>query len=197
MKKTKDKRLFNFFKSKKFNEKEYENDKNSLIQVFNEAGYRDARIIKDSIYYTADNKINIDFEFEQGKKYYFRNITWTGNSIYSAEQLNNVLMINQGDIYDVVTMEKRLFGDPKQQNMDVRRLYTDNGYLFFNLMPIELNIENDSVDVEMRIMEGKQATFNNIVINGNSITNEKIARRAVFTRPGYLYSQSDFERSIR
>ena len=186
-----------FFKSKKFNEKEYENDKNSLIQVFNEAGYRDARIIKDSIYYTADNKINIDFEFEQGKKYYFRNITWTGNSIYSAEQLNNVLMINQGDIYDVVTMEKRLFGDPKQQNMDVRRLYTDNGYLFFNLMPIELNIENDSVDVEMRIMEGKQATFNNIVINGNSITNEKIARRAVFTRPGYLYIQSDFERSIR
>ena len=106
-------------------------------------------------------------------------------------------MSKKGDIYDVVTMEKRLFCDPKQQNMDVRRLYTDNGYLFFNLMPIELNIENDSVDVEMRIMEGKQATFNNIVINGNSITNEKIARRAVFTRPGYLYSQSDFERSIR
>ncbi len=197
MKKTKDKRLVNFFKSKKFNEKEYENDKNALIQVFNEAGYRDARIISDSIYYTSDDRIGIDFKFDQGKKYYFRNISWTGNSIYSAEQLNNVLMIGKGDVYDVVTMEKRLFGDPKQQNMDVRRLYTDNGYLFFNLMPVELTIEGDSVDVEMRIMEGKQATFNNVVINGNTITNEKIARRALFTRPGYLYSQSDFERSIR
>lgn len=197
MKKTKDKRLINFFKSKKFNEKEYDNDKSALIQVFNEAGYRDARILTDSIHYTTDDRINIDFKFDQGKKYYFRDITWTGNSIYSAEQLNNILMINKGDVYDVVTMEKRLFGDPKQQNMDVRRMYTDNGYLFFNLMPVELTIEGDSVDVEMRIMEGKQATFNNVVINGNTITNEKIARRALFTRPGYLFSQSDFERSIR
>lgn len=197
MKKTKDMRFKNFLKSKKFNEKEYDNDKNSMISVFNEAGYRDAKIIKDSMYYIADNRVAIDFAVEEGKKYYFRNINWTGNSVYSAEQLNSVLMINKGDVYDVVTMEKRLFGDPKQQHLDVRKMYTDNGYLFFNLMPVELNIEGDSVDVEMRIFEGKPATFNNIIINGNNITNEKIARRALFTRPGYLFSQSDFERSLR
>lgn len=197
MKKTKDMRLFNFFKSKKFNEKEYEADKTSMIQVFNEVGYRDARIEKDSIYYISDDRIGINFKIDQGKQYFFRDITWTGNSIYSVEQLNRVLMLKKGDIYDVVTMDKRLHGDPKQQNPDVRRMYTDNGYLFFNIMPVELNIDGDSVDVEIRMSEGKQATFNNVIINGNTITNEKIARRAVFTRPGYLYSQSNFERSAR
>ena len=197
MKKTKDKRLVNFFRSKKFNEKEYKNDKNSLIEVFNEAGYRDALVVSDSISYTPENRMVLDIFFDQGKRYYFRDITWTGNSIYSKEQLDNVLMIKKGDIYDVVTMDKRLQGDPKQQYMDVRKMYTDNGYLFFNVTPVELAIDGDSVDVEMRIMEGKPATFNNIVINGNTITSERVARRAVYTRPGYLYSQSDFERSIR
>ena len=197
MKKTKDRHWKNFLKSKKFNEKEYENDKNAMISVFNEAGYRDAKIVKDSIYYLTDDRMAIDFKIDEGKKYYFRNITWTGNSIYSAEQLNSVLMIQKGDIYDVVTMEKRLYGDPKQQHMDIRKMYTDNGYLFFNIMPVEVNIEGDSVDVEMRMFEGKPATFSNIIINGNTITNEKIARRALFTRPGYLYSQSDMERSLR
>ena len=197
MKKTKDRHWKNFLKSKKFNEKEYENDKNAMISVFNEAGYRDAKIVKDSIYYLTDDRMAIDFKIDEGKKYYFRNITWTGNSIYTAEQLNSVLMIQKGDIYDVVTMEKRLYGDPKQQHMDVRKMYTDNGYLFFNIMPVEVNIEGDSVDVEMRMFEGKPATFSNIIINGNTITNEKVARRALFTRPGYLYSQSDMERSLR
>ena len=197
MKKTKDKRLVNFFRSKKFNEKEYKNDKEALISVFNEAGFRDALVLSDSISYTPDNRMVLDIFFDQGKRYYFRDITWTGNSIYTKEQLNGILMIKKGDIYDVVTMDKRLQGDPKQQNMDVRKMYTDNGYLFFNVTPVELTIDGDSVDVEMRIMEGKPATFNNIVINGNTITSEKVARRAVYTRPGYLYSQSDFERSIR
>ena len=197
MKKTKDRHWKNFLKSKKFNEKEYENDKNAMISVFNEAGYRDAKILKDSIYYLSDDRMAIDFKIDEGKRYYFRNITWTGNSIYSAEQLNSVLMIQKGDIYDVVTMEKRLYGDPKQQHMDVRKMYTDNGYLFFNIMPVEVNIEGDSVDVEMRMFEGKPATFSNIIINGNTITNEKIARRSLFTRPGYLYSQTDMERSLR
>lgn len=197
MKKTRDMRIKNFFKSKKFNEKEYDTDKNSMISAFNERGYRDARIIKDSIHYISDNRLQIDFAFEKGQKYYFRNITWTGNSVYSSDQLNNVLRIKKGDIYDVVTMDKRLYGDPKQQDYDIRKMYTDNGYLFFNISPVEVNIEGDSVDVEMRIIEGKQATFNNIIINGNTITNEKLVRRAVFTRPGYLFSQSDFERSVR
>ncbi len=197
MKKTKDKRIVNFFRSKKFNEKEYKNDRNALIEVFNEAGYRDALVVRDSISYTPENKMVLDIYFDQGKKYYFRDITWTGNSVYTTDQLNSVLMINKGDVYDVVTMDKRLQGDPKQQHMDVRKMYTDNGYLFFNITPVELAIDGDSVDVEMRIMEGKPATFNNIVINGNSITSEKVARRAVYTRPGYLYSQTEFERSMR
>ena len=197
MKKTKDMRILNFFSSKKFNEKEYDNDKRSLISAFNESGYRDARILKDTIYYIAPNRLQIDFDIDEGKQYYFRNITWTGNSVYSTEDLNNILMIKKGDVYDVVTMEKRLFGGGKQNEYDISKLYRDNGYLFFSIQPVELNVEGDSVDVEMRIVEGKPATLNNIIINGNDLTNERVVRRQIFTRPGYLFSQTDFERSIR
>ena len=197
MKKTRDARLQNFFSSKKFQEKEYENDKRSLLTAFNEAGFRDARIVKDTMYYIEPNKLQIDFEIDEGKRYYFRDITWTGNSVYSSENLNEVLKIGKGDVYDVVTMQKRLFGGGKQSEYDVSKLYRDNGYLFFNLQPVEMTVEGDSVDVEMRISEGKPATLNNIVINGNDLTNERVIRRQVFTRPGYLFSQSDFERSIR
>ncbi len=197
MKKTRDKRLQNFFSSKKFQEKEYENDKRQLLTVFNEAGFRDARIVKDTMYYVEPNRLQIDFDIDEGKRYYFRDITWTGNSVYDSDVLNSVLMINKGDIYDVVTMEKRLFGGGKQDEYNVTSLYRDNGYLFFNVQPVEMNIEGDSVDVEMRIVEGKPATLNDIIINGNDLTNERVVRRQVFTRPGYLFSQSDFERSIR
>ncbi|MDO4826258.1 MAG: POTRA domain-containing protein [Bacteroidia bacterium] len=203
MKKTKSAKYYNFFSSKKFNQKEYENDKKGLITAFNEAGYRDARILKDSVYFLPPkkngkvNRLGIDFSFDQGDKYYFRDISWTGNSVYSSDVLNEVLGISKGDVYDVVTMEKRLRGGGKENEAAVNKLYTDNGYLFFNVTPVELNIQNDSVDVEMRISEGKPATLNNIVINGNTLTNEKIVRRQIFTRPGYLFSQSDFERSVR
>ena len=142
-------------------------------------------------------RLGIDFVFDEGDKYYFRNITWTGNSVYTSEALNSILQIQKGDVYDVVTMEKRLQGGGKQGDIDVSKLYRDNGYLFFNVQPVELNVVGDSVDVEMRIAEGKQATLNNIIINGNDLTNERVVRRQVFTRPGYLFSQSDFERSIR
>ena len=197
MKKTKDARLMNFFNSKKFNESEYDNDKRSLISAFNEAGYRDARIVKDTMYYVEPGRLQIDFEIDEGKQYYFRNITWTGNSVYTSDNLNTILKINKGDVYDVVTMEKRLFGGGKQSEYDVTKLYRDNGYLFFNIQPVELNIEGDSVDVEMRVVEGKPATLNNIVINGNDLTNERVIRRQIYTRPGYLFSQTDFEGSIR
>ena len=197
MKKTRDARLQNFFSSKKFQEKEYENDKRALLTAFNEAGFRDARIVKDTMYYIEPNRLQIDFQIDEGKRYYFRDITWTGNSIYSSENLNEVLKIGKGDVYDMVTMQKRLFGGGKQSEYDVTKLYRDNGYLFFNIQPVEMNVEGDSVDVEMRISEGKPATLNNIVINGNDLTNERVIRRQVFTRPGYLFSQSDFERSIR
>ena len=197
MKKTRDARWTNFFSSKKFNETEYKNDKRALINAYNEAGYRDARIVKDTMYYLEPGRLQIDFEIDPGKKYYFRDIKWTGNSVYSSDNLNQVLKIKKGDVYDVVTMEKRLYGGGKQSEYDITKLYRDNGYLFFNLQPVELNVEGDSVDVEMRIVEGKPATLNNIIINGNDLTNERVIRRQVFTRPGYLFSQTDFERSIR
>jgi len=197
MKKTRDKRLQNFFSSKKFQEKEFENDKKQLLTVFNEAGYRDARIVRDTMYYVEPNRLQIDFDIDEGKQYYFRNVTWTGNSVFDSDNLNRVLQIQKGDVYDVVAMQNRLFGGGKQNEYDITKLYRDNGYLFFRVTPVELNIEGDSVDVEMRIVEGKPATLNNIVINGNDLTNERVIRRQVFTRPGYLFSQSDFERSIR
>ena len=197
MKKTRDARLQNFFSSKKFNEAEYENDKRAMISAFNEAGYRDARIVKDTMYYIEPGRLQIDFEIDEGKQYYFRDITWTGNSVYTSDALNQILMINKGDVYDVVTMQKRVYGGGKQNEYDVTKAYRDNGYLFFNIQPVELNIDGDSVDVEMRIVEGKPATLNNIIINGNDLTNERVIRRQLFTRPGYLFSQSDFERSIR
>ncbi len=197
MKKTKSNKFYNFFNSKKFNQKEYPEDKKRLISAFNEAGYRDAKIVKDSIYEVEPGKLAIDFVIDQGKKYYFRNITWTGNSVYSADQLNSVLQIQKGDVYDLVAMQKRLTGSGKPGDMDVSKLYKDNGYLFSNVQPVELKIEGDSVDVEMRIVEGKQATLNKIIITGNDLTNERVVRRQIFTRPGYLFSQSEFERSIR
>ena len=205
MKKTKSSKFYNFFNSKKFNEKEYPADKKSLVETLNEAGYRDARIVRDSVYFVdivdrkgnVKKKINIDIVLDEGEKYYFRDIKWTGNSVYSSEALNQVLGIEKGDVYDVVSMNKRLFGGGKQGDYDVSKLYRDNGYLFFQLTPVETNIQNDSVDVELRITEGKQATLNNIIINGNDLTNERVVRRQIVTRPGYLFRQSDFERSIR
>ncbi|MCR5548985.1 MAG: outer membrane protein assembly factor BamA [Bacteroidales bacterium] len=197
MKKTKSNKIYNLFSSKKFNEKEFINDKKSVISAFNEAGYRDARLVKDTVYYVDDKHINIDLHFEEGDKYYFRDVTWTGNSVYSSEVLNNILGVKKGDVYDVVSMEKHLKGGGKQNEYDVSKAYRDNGYLFFSVTPVETNIQNDSVDVELRISEGKQATLNNIVINGNDLTNEKVVRRQVFTRPGDLFSQTNFERSIR
>ena len=119
MKKTKSAKIYNFFSSKKFNEKEYEKDKKNLISTFNEAGYRDARLLKDSIYYVEPNRLGVDFTFDQGDKYYFRDISWTGNSVYPTDVLNKILSINKGDVYDVVTMEKRLLGGGKQTDYDV------------------------------------------------------------------------------
>ena len=197
MKKTKSNKFYNLFSSKKFNRKEFINDKKSAISAFNEEGYRDARLVRDSVYYVDEKHVNIDLYFDEGDRYYFRDLTWTGNSVYPTETLNRLLSINKGDVYDVVTMEKKLFGGGKQGDMDVTKAYRDNGYLFFSVTPVETNIQNDSVDVEFRVTEGKQATFNNIIINGNDLTNEKVVRRQVFTRPGYLFTQSDFERSIR
>ena len=198
MKETHANTWYNFFKSKKFKEKEYQTDRKTVLNAFNEAGYRDARLVRDSVYVMEDGKhLAIDMEFDQGRKYYFRNITWTGNAVYPSEVLNNILQIKKGDVYDLVTLEKRLHGGGKESEYDVSKLYRDNGYLFFQVTPVEVNIQNDSVDVELRISEGKPAILNEIDINGNDLTNEKVVRRQLITRPGYLFSQTDFERSIR
>ena len=197
MKKTKSNKIYNFFHSKKFDEKEYLNDKRSVLSAFNEEGSRDARIVRDSVYYIEPDRLAIDIVFDEGDKYYFRDITWTGNSIYTTDALNSILGIKKGDVYDRVTMDQRLFGGGKQTDYDVSKLYKDNGYLFMTLTPVETNIQNDSVDVELRISEGKQAILDDVIINGNDITNERVIRRQIFTRPGYLFTQSDFERSIR
>jgi outer membrane protein insertion porin family len=189
---------YNFFKSKKFKEKEYETDRKTVLDAFNEAGYRDARLVKDSVYYLPDGKhLAIDMVFDEGPQYYFRNITWTGNSVYPTDALNEILQVKKGDIYDMVTLNKRLLGGGKENEYDVSKLYRDNGYLFLQLTPVEVNIQKDSVDLEIRISEGKPATINDVIINGNDLTNERVVRRQVMTRPGYLFSQSDFERSIR
>ena len=197
MKETHSNRWYNFFKSKKFKEKEYQTDRKTVLDAFNEAGYRDARLVKDSIYYVDDKHLDIDMVFDQGKRYYFRNITWTGNSVYPSEVLNEILKIKKGDIYDMVTLDKRLNGGGKESDYDVSKMYKDNGFLFFRVTPVEVNIQNDSVDVELRISEGKPARLNEVVINGNDLTNERVIRRQVMTRPGYLFRQTDFERSIR
>ena len=189
---------YNFFKSKKFKEKEYQTDRKTVLDAFNEAGFRDARLVRDSVYVMADGKhLAIDMDFEQGRRYYFRNITWTGNSVYPSEVLNEILQVKKGDVYDMVTLQKRLHGGGKESEYDVSKLYRDNGYLFFNVTPVEVNIQNDSIDLELRISEGKPAVLNEIVINGNDLTNERVIRRQLMTRPGYLFSQTDFERSLR
>ncbi|MDR2584674.1 MAG: outer membrane protein assembly factor BamA [Prevotellaceae bacterium] len=194
MKNTKDKHILNLFSSKKFKEKEYPQDKQSLIQKFQEKGFFDARIIRDSIYYIDKKHLGIDIEVEEGQKYFFRNVTWTGNSIFPTESLNRVLMIEKGDVFDVVTLEKRLYSEPKG---NIQTIYKDQGYVFCQIMHVEHNIDKDSIDVEIRIFEGKPAMFNNITINGNTITNEQVVRRQLFIRPGYPYEQTALERSAR
>jgi outer membrane protein insertion porin family len=193
MKKTKDMRLRNLFSSKKFNDEEYPNDKENVIRYYNEKGYRDASIVSDSIFYINDKRLGINIKVDEGRRYYFRDITWVGNTIIPSSFLNNILGIKKGDVYDVVAMDKMLHVD----QASVSTQYMDQGYLFFNVQPVEVNIVGDSIDIEMRIFEGKQATFNRVNITGNTKTNEHVIRRELWTRPGYLFSKSDFERSLR
>ena len=194
MKKTKDMRLMNIISSKKFKEKEFANDKKLLLDAYKERGFRDATVVRDSVYYIEPSRLGIDISVSEGPKYYFRDITWTGNSVYSAEQLNSMLRIGKGDIYDVVSMNERL---TSARDGNISKLYTDIGYLFFRVIPLEKKIDGDSVDVEMRMVEGKPATVKNVIINGNNITNDHVVRREVLVRPGRLYSQTALETTIQ
>jgi outer membrane protein insertion porin family len=193
LKKTKEKSLLNIFSSSKYIEDLYQEDKDKLIDFYNKNGYRDAKIINDSISVLSKDRINLYITLKEGSKYYYGDIEWIGNTIYSSDQLSRVLGISRGDVYDEALMEKRLF----QAQDAVTSLYLDKGYLFSNIQPVEVAVKNDSIDYEMRIYEGKQATINEVIIEGNTKTNEHVIRRELRTIPGDLFSKQDIIRSVR
>ena len=193
MKKTKARKLKNFFSSKKFLAEKYTEDKTNLIKKYNEKGYRDATIVKDSITKLESDRVRLDVWLEEGDKYYFRDVKWVGNTVYPSEYLNAILGIKKGDVFDQKLLDKRT----KDDEDAVSSVYLDHGYLFFNLSPIETHIESDSIDLEMRIYEGRQATIDKILISGNTKTNEHVARRELRTLPGDLFSKSDIIRTVR
>ncbi len=186
---------FRIFKSSKFIEESYEGDLMALIAKYNEVGYRDAKIVRDSISRNADGTMNIDVWINEGNQYYFRNITWVGNTKYTADQLNNVLKITKGDIYNQELLTTNLTFNPN--GFDVSSLYLDDGYLFFQAEPVEVRVENDSIDLEIRIREGKQATINKVTVKGNTKTNDHVVIREIKTRPGQLFSRDAIIRTVR
>jgi outer membrane protein insertion porin family len=182
----------NIFSSSKFIPAEYDEDKKKIIEFYNSKGYRDAEIVSDTIYRYNDRSVDIDFHIYEGPKYYFRNIIWTGNYIYTDRQLNAVLNIQKGDIYNN-EYEKRLQFNPK--GLDISGLYMDDGYLFFRINPVEVAVNGDSIDVEMRIFEGEQATINEVTITGNERTSDHVIRRELSTIPGQKFRRSDIIRT--
>lgn len=183
----------NVFRSSKYKSDDYEADKRSIIEYYNSRGFRDARIVEDSMYTFDDYTVNIDITVEEGQKYYFRDIIWTGNYIYSSETLSDILGIEKGDIYDMSLVETKLTFNPN--GPDIQGLYMDDGYLFFNVQPIEVKIDNDSIDLEMRIYEGSQATINKVIIKGNDRTNDHVILRELRTLPGKKFSRTDIIRT--
>lgn len=179
-------------KRSKYIEKNYETDKKSIIDKYKKQGYRDVKIANDTVYDIDSSLMHIVINIEEGKKYYFGNITWLGNSVYSTELLNKVLAIDKGDIYDESLLQDKIFGLE-----GVSSLYLDNGYLFFNADPVELGSSSDSIDIQVRIYEGQQAVINNIVVAGNTKTNDHVVYRELRTRPGELFSRSDIIRTQR
>ena len=194
MKKTNDKNWRNFFRTKKFVREEFEKDKNSVIEKYNEIGYRDAYIVADSVVQFDEKSVIVYLTVDEGKKYYFRDIKWIGNTIYPFDFLDAMLGINKGDVYNYKHLMERLVTD---ENSAVSKLYQDRGYLFFQIEPVEVQIDNDSIDFEMRMYEGKPATINEVGIFGNERVYEHVIRRELRTKPGQLYSQSDIMRSLR
>lgn len=194
MKKTNEKkRLVNLFRQKKFVDKDFENDLNLIIKKYNELGYRDAKILKDSVARYNEKYVDVFIELEEGQQYFISDITWAGNTIYPSTMLDNILGMKKGDVYNQTLLNKRTMEDDDA----VANLYMNQGYLFFQLIPIESKIEGDSIALEMRIMEGPQARINNIVINGNDRLYEKVIRRELRVRPGDLFSKDALQRSAR
>lgn len=192
MKKT-HRRDFNIFKSSKYIESDYAEDKTNLITFYNEHGYRDAEILSDSVFVVNPKRIGIKINISEGPQYHIRNIAWIGNTKLPSDALGSILGMKKGDVYDKSLLQKKLF----TEDNSVTTIYMDDGYLFFQLDPVENHIEKDSVDLEMRIYEGDQATVNQIIISGNTKTSEHVVRRELWSKPGDLFSKTDITRSVR
>jgi len=186
-------KLSSFLKSKKYTPERYKTDKQNLIEKYNELGYRDAEILEDSVWNADEKHVNIYLKVDEGKKYYIRNITWVGNTVFTTDYLSRVLGMKSGDVYNQKLMKKRLSEDEDA----VGNNYWNNGYLFYNLQPTEVNIVGDSIDLEMRIVEGQQAHISRVRINGNTRLYENVIRRELRTKPGDLFSKEALTRSAR
>lgn len=186
-------KLANILKSKKFTPERWAEDKKNLITKYNEYGYRDAMIVKDSVWNVDSKHVDIYVKVDEGKKYYIRNIKWVGNTVYSTDYLSRLLDMKKGDVYNQTYLNKRL----SQDEDAVGNAYWNNGYLFYNLQPTEVNIVGDSIDLEMRITEGQQARINRVRINGNDRLYENVVRRELRTKPGDLFSKEALQRSAR
>lgn len=186
-------KLSTFLKSKKFTPDRWKKDKENLIEKYNEYGYRDAVILKDSVYNYDAKHVDIYLKVSEGKKYYLRNITWVGNTVYTTDYLSAVLGMKKGDVYNQKLLNKRLTSDDDA----VGNLYWNNGYLFYNLEPTEVNIVGDSIDLEMRITENHQAHLSHVRINGNDRLYDNVIRRELRTKPGDLFSKESLQRSVR
>ena len=194
MKKTNEKKdILKIFSQKKFVQSDYEADKQLIIDKYNEKGYRDAVIVKDSVVPYDEKSVDIYLTVDEGKKYYISDITWVGNTVYPSVILDEILGIRKGDVYNQKLLTKRT----QEDDDAVSNLYLNNGYLFYQLIPIETKIEGDSIDLEMRMFEGKQARINRVVIKGNDRLYEKVVRRELRVRPGDLFSKDDLMRSAR
>ena len=194
MKKTNEKgKLINLFRQKKFVETDYEDDLNRIIQKYNEKGYRDAVILSDSVVPYDEKTVDVYINLDEGKRYFVNDVTWVGNTVYPTENLAALLGIEKGDVYNQTLLKKRTTDDDDA----IASAYMDNGYLFFDIVPVEKNVRGDSIDLEMRIVEGPQARINNVIINGNDRLYEKVIRRELRVKPGELFSKSDLMRSAR
>ncbi len=189
---------FKLFSGAKFDEKKYEEDKDKVLDYYNSMGYRDAQIVADTQYKSANGNLNVDIKINEGRKYYFGNISWKGNAKFSDSTLNLILGINKGDVYNVSILNKRLGREASQDGGgDISSYYMDDGYLFFRAEPVETAVYNDTIDYEIRIMEGPQARIKNVTIAGNEKTKDYVIRRELRTVPGELFSRSDLIRSQR
>ncbi|WP_396217547.1 outer membrane protein assembly factor BamA [Flavobacterium sp.] len=197
-KNTKEKKIYRVFKASKFVKDKYKEDLGTLVSKYKEKGFRDARVVNESVIYNKEtNKINIDINIEEGKKYYFGDIRFLGNTVYSDQALNSILGIKRGEIYNGVLLEKRIADTSSPDAEDVTNLYQNNGYLWSNINPVEVKTENDTIDFEIRITEGPIAYFNNVTVKGNDKTNDKVIYRELRTRPGEKWNKDLVIRSVR